>query len=220
MKKHRAICLAIACLLFVVFAYAGPKDFWVIKPYTDWTAAEVVKILQKNCPWTHVLLLIPSEGGGRGSTRSPNPSYSLPVYITWNSRVAREAIVRKTMLEVPDTPKEQIDQVLSYSPKHIEIFVNGQEMGGGRGASSTEAMAEFKERTFLQKKNKEKLPLLDIVVQGRGGSLTLLFAREVDGKPTIVPEDKEVTLMIRIGESNYKFNFKLQDMMVNGKLEI
>ncbi len=55
---------------------------------------------------------------------------------------------------------------------------------------------------------------------GRRGSLTLLFAREIDGKPTVTQEDQEVTLAIRIGENDYKFTFKLADMVVNGKLEI
>jgi len=217
-------CAAIAgsCLLFIVLALAGPKDFWAVKPYTEWTAAEVEKILQKNSPWTHVLLLVPSEGGGgRSSARSPNPSYSTPVYITWNSRIVREAIVRKTMLELPETPREEIDKVLNYQPPNLEIFVNGPVLGGGRGAAQAEGIATFKEKTFLQKKNKEKVPLADLVLPGgRGGSLTLLFPREVNGQPTVVPEDKEITLVIRIGENNYKFTFKYDDMTVNGKLEI
>lgn len=224
MRNRHTVCATIAgmCSLFVVLAYAGPKDFWVVKPYTEWTASEVVKILQKNSPWTHVLLLVPSEGGGgRGSARSPNPSYSTPVYITWNSRIVREAIVRKTMLELPETPKEEMDKALNYRPPNLEIFVNGPVLGGGRGAGQTDAIAAFKENTFLQKKNKEKIPLADLVMPGgRGGSLTLLFAREVDGKPTVTPEDKEITLVIRIGENNYKFTFKYADMTVNGKLEI
>jgi len=223
MRRRHVSCAAIAgaCLLLVALSYAGPKDFWEVKPYTEWTAEEVQKILQKSSPWTHVLLMLPNEGGGGRSSRSPNPSYSTPVYITWNSRIVREAIVRKTMLESPETPKEQIDQVLSYSPKHLEIFVNGPVLGGGRGAGQADVMAEFKEKTFLQKKNKEKIPLADLAMPGgRNGSLTLLFPLEVDGKPTVVPEDKEITLVIRIGENNYKFPFKFANMTVKGKLEV
>jgi hypothetical protein len=225
MRNRRNVCAAVAgaCLLSFVLAYAGPKDFWEVKPYTEWTATEVQKILQKKCPWTQVLLLVPTEAGGaaRNSKGSPNPSYSAPVYINWNSRIVREAIVRKTMLEAPDTPKEQLDKALNYDPQHLEFFINGQVLGGGRGAGQGEGAATFKERTFLQKKNKEKIPLKDLVTAGgRGGSMTLLFPREVDGKPTVVPEDNEITLVIRIGENDYKFTFKLADMTVNGKLEI
>jgi hypothetical protein len=225
MRNRRTVCAAVAgaCLLFMVLAYAGPKDFWEVKPYTEWTATEVQKILQKNSPWTHVLLLVPTEAGsgGRSSKGSPNPSYSSPVYINWNSRIVREAIVRKTMLELPDTPKDQLDKALNYNPQHLEFFVNGQVLGGGRGAGQAEGMATFKQRTFLQKKNKGKIPLADLVMPGgRNGCMTLLFPREVDGKPTVAPEDKEMTLVIRIGENDYKFTFKLAEMTVKGKLEI
>jgi hypothetical protein len=225
MRTHHVgrAAMAGSCLLFVVLAYAGPKVFWELKPYTEWTASEVDKILQKASPWTQVLLLLPSDGGGgsRGATRSPNPSYSTPVYITWNSRIVRQAVARKTMLELPTTPKEEIDKVLNYDPKHLEIFVNGPVMGGGREAGQAEGAAAFKEKTYLQKKNKEKIPLADMVTtRGRNGSMTLLFPRELDGKPTVVPEDKEITLVIRIGENTYKFIFKYPAMMVNGKLEM
>jgi hypothetical protein len=224
MKNRGAVCAAVAgaSLLLVVLAYGGPKEFWVVKPYTEWTAAEVGKILEKKSPWTHVLLLVPTDpGGGRGSTRSPNPTYSTPVYINWNSRIVRQAIVRKTILESPETPKEEIDKVLNYQPPTLEIFVNGPVLGGGRGAGQAEAIATFKQKTFLQKKNKEKIPLADLVMpSGKRGSLTLLFAREVGGKPTVTLEDTEITLMIRIGENDHKFVFKLADMTVDGKLEI
>jgi hypothetical protein len=220
--KRFAVCAAVAgACLWLVIGYAGPKDFWSVKPYTEWTAAEVEKILQKNSPWTHVLLLLPSEGesGGRGSKGSPNPSYSTPVYIIWNSRIVREAIVRKTMLEAPETPKEQNDKALNYKPQHLEIFVNGPVLGRGRGAGGEQAVAAFKAKAFLQKKNKVKVSLTDMVMP-RNGSITLLFPREVDGKPWITPEDKEITLGIRIGENDYKFVFKLANMVVNGNLEI
>jgi hypothetical protein len=223
-KRHvERAAMAGLCLLFVVLAYAGPKNFWELKPYTEWTASEVDKILQKASPWTQVLLLLPTGGGGggRSSARDPNPSYSTPVYITWNSRIVRQAVARKTMLESPDTPRPEIEKVLNYDPKHIEIFVNGPVMGGGRGAGQAAGAAEFKENTYLQKKNKEKIPLADLVTtRGRNGSITLLFPREVDGKPTVVPEDKEITLVIRVGENNYKFAFKYAAMMVDGKMEM
>jgi hypothetical protein len=181
----------------------------------------VEKILKKNSPWTHVLLLLPPSGesGGRGSKASPNPSYSTPVYVTWNSRIVREAVVRKAMLEAPDTPKEQIDKALNYRPQFLEIFVNGPVLGRGRGAGSGEAVAAFKEKAFLQKKNKQKVALADFVMAGNN-SLTLLFPLEVDGKAWITPDDKEITLGIRIGEGDYKFVFKLANMVVNGNLEI
>jgi hypothetical protein len=98
---------------------------------------------------------------------------------------------------------------------------------GGPGADATKGgsadadMAKFKEDTFLQKKNQQKIPLLDVVLpRGQGLPITLKFARETDGKPTLTPDDKEITLQIRIGDKKYKYTFKLADMMVGDKLEI
>jgi len=82
-------------------------------------------------------------------------------------------------------------------------------------------VTKFKEDTFLEKKNGQKIPLLDLpAAPGRGLPYTLQFAREIDGKPTITPDDKEITLQIRIGERKYKFSFKLADMMIGDKLAI
>ena len=92
---------AVACLLCVLFAYAGPKDFWEAKPYTEWSAKEVEKILLKNSPWTHTYLPnIPSTSASVGSTNSGGGSRGggsqggSQVIINWYSRPIREAVVR------------------------------------------------------------------------------------------------------------------------------
>ena len=58
--KHRQMeCVAVAavCLFAVCLAYAGPKDFWETKPYTEWTLKEVEKLLHNESPWTQTHLL-------------------------------------------------------------------------------------------------------------------------------------------------------------------
>ena len=64
MKYRHSECVAIAtaCLFMVLFAYAGPKDFWETKPYTEWTLKEVEKILQNKSPWTQTHLLDTAPG--------------------------------------------------------------------------------------------------------------------------------------------------------------
>lgn len=230
--------------LFILFAYAGPKDFWATKPYTEWSDKEVEKILHKDSPWTHVLLLNAptssvsigsSGGGGGGSSRggggggggggagggggggSEGPA---PIYISWYARPIREAVVRKYMLERPDTAKAQMDAILNFKSEFYEIMVMQGVTGynpGGRGRDREAMVAKFKTDTCLQKKNNEKIPLANMVTRG---ALFLQFPRTVDGKPTITAEDKEITLVIRINEANYKYKFKLADMMINDKLEL
>jgi hypothetical protein len=63
--------------------------------------------------------------------------------------------------------------------------------------------------------------LSNIVLPKRqGDELILHFPRETDGKPTITLEDQEITLVLRVGEKNYKFKYQLAKMVVAGKLEI
>jgi hypothetical protein len=228
-----------ACSLFVLFLYAGPKDFWEAKPYTDWSEKEVEKILRKNSPWTRILLenapttsvsigATDSGGGGGGGGGRGGGGRSgggggggAPgeIVINWNALPIRQALARQMMLQNPNVAKQQLDQILNYKPQFFEFFVTGLMLGRGRDAEAQ--LARFKADTCLQKKNQEKIPLANMVMP-RGGSqaLTLMFAREVDGKPTLTAADQEVTLCIRVGEHIYKYKYKFAEMMVKGELQI
>ena len=245
---HAAVLAA--CSLFILMAYAGPKDFWVTKPYTDWTAKEVEKILLKESPWTHVLLLnapssgggaISDTGGGGGSSKgggggggrsgagggggSEGPP---PIYMNWYARPIREAVVRQMMLNAPNTSKEQLDGILKHTSQFYEVMLTGfmPGSGGGRGSRGASgdvaaALTKFKADTCLQKKDGTKIPLADLVIpRARNAASFLQFAKEIDGKPTCTPEDKEITLVIRINDNVYKYKFKFADMMINDKLEL
>ena len=235
--KHRQMeCVAVAavCLFAVCLAYAGPKDFWETKPYTEWTPKEVEKLLLKDSPWTqtHLLDTAPSSvqmGTPReGSAGRAGSETTTKVIINWFARPIREASVRQLMLQMPDVPKAQLDAILNRDSKFIEVLVTDLPLGRGgrgtRGGSSSgadEEITKFKEDTFFQTKTGQKIPIANMIMpRARGAALALQFAREVDGKPTVTVEDKEVTLSIRIGEKVYKFKFKLADMMIGGKLEI
>ena len=54
-NRFRIALVGVACLLCVLCAYAGPKDFWEAKPYTEWSAKEVEKLLLNKSPWTQTL---------------------------------------------------------------------------------------------------------------------------------------------------------------------
>jgi hypothetical protein len=231
---HAAIL--VACSLFILVAYAGPKDFWVTKPYTEWTEKEVEKILLKDSPWTHVLLLnaptssvsigSTSSGGSKGGGSEGPPA----IYINWYARPIREAVARNMMLMAPNTTKEQIDGILNHKSQLYEFMLTNHIPGGGSGrggrggsGAADEAMTKFKEDTYLLKKNNLKIPLANIVnppPRSRNAAYFLQFAKEIDGQPTLTPEDKEVTLVIRINDNVYKYKFKFADMMINDKLEL
>ena len=234
MKHHPMECFAVAavCLFAVCLAYAGPKDFWETKPYTEWTQKEVEKILQNRSPWTWTHLLDTVPSGVQMGTPSPGSGgkgggdTTTKVIINWFARPLREATARFLMLQKPDIPQKQLDGILNRDPKFIEVMVTDLPLGrgarGARGGSSAdEETATFKERTFLETKAGRKILIANLIMpRSRSDALTLQFARETDGKPTLTLEDQEVTLAIRIGDKSYKFKFKLADMVVAGKLEI
>lgn len=214
-----------ACLLFALFTYAGPKNFWVTKPYTEWTAKEVEKLLLKDSPWTQTLLAnTPATSVQIGSTstgaeRRGGSGGADKIIINWYARPIREAVVRQMMLLFPDTPKERLDSILNHTSQFHELLVTGVSLG--RSGDRNAELANFKEKTYLEKKNKEKVPLVNLIMpRSRDQAMTLQFARDIDGKPSVTPEDKEVTLVILIGERSYKFKFKLADMIIGDKLEL
>jgi hypothetical protein len=188
----------------------------------------VEKILQNKSPWTQTHLLDTAPGRVQiGSTSSGGGDVTTKVIINWFARPLREATARYQMLENPKVTKAQLDGILNRSLKFIEVMVTDLPLGrGGRGArggggDADEEITKFKEATFLQTKAGQRIPLANMIMpRGRGQALTLQFAREVDGKPTVTAEDQEITLSIRIGEKTYKFKFKLAEMMVSDKLEI
>ncbi len=244
-----AVVLLVACSLFILTVYAGPKDFWVTKPYTDWSAKEVEKLLLKDSPWTRVLLLNAppsmSGGGGGGGSKgggggggggggmggdSGGSSGPPPIYLNWYARPIREAVVRQMTLNMPNPSKEQLDAILAHKSEFYEVMVTGFAPGGGgrgsRGGRGTSpdaeaAMAKFKEDTCLQKKDGSKIPLANLIVpRTRNASYFLQFAKEIDGKPALTPEDKEVTLVLRVNDNVYRYKFKFADMMIGDKLEL
>jgi len=246
MKSRRLGQAAVvaACSLFILIANAGPKEFWVTKPYTEWTAKEVEKLLLKESPWTRVLLrnqtssgggAISNTGGGGGSRGGGGGGGSSEggppaIYFNWYAKPIREAVVRQMMLNVPNVTKEQLDNILNHKSQFYEVMVSGYAVGsgarggrGGRGASpdAEAALAKFKEDTYLQKKDNSKIPLVNLVApRARNAAYFLQFTKEIDGKPALTAEDKEVTLVIRIEDNVYKYKFKLADMMIGDNLEL
>ncbi len=222
----------LACGSF--FLFAGQKNYWESKPYTEWSEKELDKLL-KDSPWTKSVLLntgpegSSASGGGRrssgaggdeigtGSGSLPKPTSRL--VITWVARPIREAMAHRLMLTDPGVSKERIEKLLTPNAQFLALLVNGWTLG--RQADRDAAIASFKKETVLLKKNKEKILLADTVFpQKRDDPLYLRFAREADGKPVLTLADQEVTLVIRVGEDTYRIKFKLADMLIHDKLEL
>ncbi len=233
----------------VFLAYGGGKKFWEEKAYSEWDEKETKKILNKS-PWSKTITLSFGGGGmggrggmggggggmgGRGGGMGGAPKMTL----SWYSRPLREAMARNLVLANPEVGQEALDKYLKYKDdEYIYILMSGgmtgMMSGGGRGAREgmggdpeqmaarrEQFMAELREKTYLEKKNKEKIPLANAVPpQGRGNPFIFQFLREIDGKPTVTLADKEVRFKTQIANQKINSKFKLKDMVIDGKLEI
>jgi hypothetical protein len=238
MKNRKFACalLLVACTLMTLLALAGPKDFWEAKPYTDWTQKEVEKLLLNNSPWTYVMLLNAPGSAGGSSSKGGGGEGPPPMYFSWYARPIREAVVRQMTLLKPETPKAQLDAILNYKSTFLEMMVTGYTIGGGggrgqagagggqrgSGGGNSAAIEKFKEDTYLLKKDgKTKVPLMEVQMpKVRGAATFFKFAGEIDGKPSITAEDKEIRFVIKYGDNTYKILFNLEKMKVKGNLEI
>ena len=230
MKKSRLALAFAGMMLAAVFLSAEKNAFWTARPYTEWTDKEVDKLL-KDSPWARTILLStgPDESAqqrGRGgeesdaglSTAGNPPFRERPkLAITWYSRTIRQGVARRLLLANPAST-EQADHLLNRPPSQFyEILVVGWNPGRNRD----QALQALKEQTFLQKKNKEKIPLGDVILPvKRGDPLVLRFAREANGKPVLVLEDKEVMLVLKHGENTTRVPFKLSEMVVRDQLDL
>lgn len=159
--------------------------------------------------------------GGRGGLGSLSAGPGAPIYIWWYGRPVREALARRIQLTNPEATQQQMDNFLNYrSTTHYALLLTGA-LAGLRGAASPEGLQKLKKETYLEKKGKVRIPLDDLALpSGPGQPLVLRFLKQVDGRPTVTPADKEVELTTRIGPERIRARFKIADMMVNGELEL
>ena len=222
MKLICVITAVAALLLGAICVYAEKKEFWESKPYTEWTEKEVDKLL-KDSPWAKTIPLSTGpenvSSGGEDSAAAGGGYRQRPMLVvTWYSRIVREALARRLLLANPSGPQEQIDQLVH---RRESAFHDLAVIGWSPGRNK-EALSKLKEETYIQtKQNKEKIPLKDVILpQRRGDPLVLRFAREADGQPMLTLEDKEVQLVLKMGDNTIRTSFKLADMVVNDKLEL
>jgi len=227
-RMHPALVLFVCGSLLL---FAGPKNYWENKPYTEWNDQEVDKLLNDS-PWAKSVLLNTGPeraySGGRGSSGGDGELTSsggtlsnaaTRLVVTWFAQPMREAMARRLMLRDPAISKDRIEKLLHPNDQFLVFLVTGWTLG--RQPDRVAAIERLKKETVLLKKSKEKIPLADMILpQRKDDPLYLRFEREVDGKPVITTADQEVTLVLRVGEDTYRLRFKLAEMLIQNKLEL
>jgi len=221
-----------AVFLFAFILSAADKEFWSTKSYEQWSGKEVEKLL-RNSPWSKAIHVSPQALGGRGggginrgaapgsAAKDAAPDISAPeavLYISWYARPIREALARRTLLKDPRTPAAEIQRILNYdSSATLDFVLTGLPAHMIFGADP-HTLDKLKEETYLLKKNKVRIPAAAILQPGGGNQpIIFRFPRKADGGELITIEDKEVVLVTQVGGTGLRANFKLAEMIVNGK---
>ncbi|MEE8115237.1 MAG: hypothetical protein V3T23_12900 [Nitrososphaerales archaeon] len=226
-------------LLIIIFAVAAvlwAGEPWKDKPWTEWTEKDVKKLLEKS-PWVkrgkytvyekarNPPVRVPGwSDRDEGKTRARTVH---PFTVVWFSALTmREAFVRQRQLQ--GIPSEDDRDLLSRQPEHYEIMLYGPH---------ARFYCDPPSSAYLRpKRSKQKLSPVRVQLRGLRDreskqvvwEYRFYFRRNLAGKPTIGPDEKEVEFNCLEGPLNlvtkdykvYKTVFNLQKMKRAGKPDI
>lgn len=227
---RRSVVISIVWL--TACAALTAEEFWEEKELTDWSDREVQRLMT-NSPWAKRITVVfprpPREtidraptarlgGGGagrgaRGGFGQFGAAAQSRLIVQWRSALPmRQAIVRGRVgrggaLESAER------QFLAQHPDVYFIVVSGLPRPFARlDPRALRAEARLERR--------EKPPILPIQANpqpdGDGAALVYVFPRD----EAITLEDEEVEFVTEVADANIERTFELEDMVVNGVLEL
>jgi hypothetical protein len=242
---RRTLFLVLSALLVAGVALA--EDFWDKKEYMQWTDEEVKKIMT-NSPWAKdVTISAPiSAVGGRGS-RGPAPSGGgtdvetgggggrrggrggggggggesgggapdalVTLNISWRSAaLLRQALVRSRLGAGAAVPSDAA-QAISAEQENYVIVVSGVPAGMSRVLQNTPI-----DKSTIRAGKKPPVAAMAANAQTRTQTLDVIFL--FPKRQVITTEDKEVEVVLMIGQIELKKKFNLKDMVYKGKLDL
>jgi len=232
--KRLTICVLLL-LGFSVILWAGAKDFWQSKPYTEWTEKEVEKMLTDS-PWVQKWYYDPSrysiqqrDPSGEllraqqreaSSLRSQMPTQPFTLLIAWsNARPWKAAVMRNQQLATGTSNPEQEKAFIEGKEPLIRI----QVMSTNPRLLRELTTEQLQENTYLEvkAKKKTKLPIARYAPPDKNNPNVALyiFPKEHEGNPVLSPEVKEIIFRTLIVKAEIEVKFKTKDMTVNNQIE-
>jgi hypothetical protein len=243
-KKSLALCntysvptLLVATLLSAMLACANDAP-WRGKPYDQWNDNDVERIFTDS-PWTRTVAVPRTwsiysandgqqndqlHGADRGlpsdSNRSDRASSSPTVnfYVDWaSSRPMRAAAARRGILRGTQRGMD-LEKHAKEPQAEYQIIVQAQDMQ----PFVRHDEKFFEENAFLlTKKNKQKIPAGHVRYErdekgGQVASVIFFFPKETaSGDPVISSDEKSVTFVCKVEESQLRATFEPQKMVDN-----
>ena len=217
---------ALSIVLLAACAVATAADFWEEKALTDWSDRDVRRMMS-NSPWAkRITVVFPraprtaiddsvrgaqrGRGGFGGGGFGASPQSRL--IVQWRSALPmRQALVRGRIGQ--DGALDSAGrQLLALSPDAYFIVVSGLPRPFTRNPARLRAFGRLERRG--------KPPILSLQAgpqpEGDGVALLYLFPRN----DAIILEDEEVEFVTEVAGTSIKRKFKLDDMVVDGRLEL
>jgi hypothetical protein len=207
-------------------------QFYKKKPYSEWSEKETQKMLNDS-PWAETYTFTQQEFVTPGTNTGGVDETHVSFYIRWlSAKPIRQAIahlmtVQNTSESARAALKPKLEAFIARSlPEHIVLSINYDSNDGERKGEVMQIMNSLvtsllKNNTYLVKDNGEKVWIAEYQPpQPDGLGAKFIFPRQLDGKPFLGTNDKEVRLITKLG-GRYSLNvrFKVADMMFDGKLE-
>jgi hypothetical protein len=242
MRRTAFLLLSLLLLIGVAFA----EDFWEKKEYMQWSDEEVKKLMT-NSPWSKDIDInapismvggrgqraaaaspttdIESGGGGgrgrgrgaRGGGDSDAPPPALAIVtlnVSWRSALPmRKGVVRSRLGASAQVPAEAEQLVRQEQPDYV-VVVTGVPAALARAAQNPELL----DKSTIRAGKKPLVAAKSLDVQARTQTVDLIYS--FPKTQSIAADDKEVEVVIRLGQIEAKKKFSLKDMVYNGKLEL
>ena len=232
MRRTLAGTVGVWLLLGAALAAA---DFWDEKDFTTWSDKEVEKMLTDS-PWSQQVRIALGSLTERPQDRGVPATAGVPpapvpdcgggqfgriqrqkVTITWSGALPiQQALVRQAIgRDAPIPPESQA--LLAQDPPFYVVTVHGLPPAFAFLASMSDAV---KAGAMLKRKDAEPIAPYDFRLfrSAADQSLRAVFAFPKTDAVTL--DHKDVEFIAKLGDTDIKRKFKLEDMVYNGRLEL
>jgi hypothetical protein len=216
MPRHVIALIGVGVLMGATVRAA---DFWIEKPFLEWSNGDVEKMTTAS-PWaTTVTVALPpgsprpsGDVGGRGGRGGDEGFGPLPtrirVTISWRSALPVKQAVVRAQVGQRGTPNDTHQTFLSRAERDYVVGLSGLP---------PQYLRDITVDAFLRRRNKADIAANQAAPSQPGNAAILLIGFP---RGDISASDGEVEFIAKVATLEFKRKFKLSEMMFGGKLEL